>query len=234
MKRNYERLLKPARKDENYVLNLPTLKSVVDEIEDDEDGEPMYQGQKVKRYLQEKRFIKDHAVHIIERIILSIEERYGKVSSEESVLPSKSKYEVSDEGDSVIFDVCCILNTNVLPNLEHAGDQDDDEDLLQVQLNAVKRVYDRFSGMDAFSSVTLDEIIDGYIDVVCYGNRYFNLVKTNPLDLWCLLGEISSTVKTDWKGLMLIIELCLCVPFSNATLERFFSHMKLVKNEKRN
>ena len=92
---------------------------------------------------------------------------------------------------SVIFDVCCILNTNVLPNLEHAGDQDDDKDLLQVQLNVVKRVYDRFSRMDAFSSVILDEIIDGYIDVVRYGNRYFNLVKTNPLDLWCKLGEIS-------------------------------------------
>ena len=120
-----------------------------------------------------------------------------------------------------------------MPNLEHAGDQDDDEDLLQVHLNAVKRVYDRFSRMDAFSSVTLDEIIDGYIDVVRYGNRYFNLVKTNPLDLWCKLGKISSTVRTDWKGVMLIIELCLCVPFSNATLERFFSHMKLVKNEKK-
>ena len=58
-----------ARKDENYVLKLPTLKSVVDKIEDDEDGKPTYQGQKVKRYLQEKRFIKDHTVHIIERII---------------------------------------------------------------------------------------------------------------------------------------------------------------------
>ena len=200
MKQNYERLLKRARKDENYVLKLPTLKSIVDEIEDDEDGEPTYQGQKVKRYLQEKRFIKDHAVHIIERIISSIEERYRKVSSEESVLPSKSKYEVSDEGDSVIFNVCCILNTNVLPNLEHAGDQDDDEDLLQVQLNAVKHVYDRFSRMDAFSSVTLDEIIDDYIDVVRYGNRYFNLVKTNPLDLWCKLGEISSTVNPSSPG----------------------------------
>ena len=88
--------------------------------------------------------------------------------------------------------------------------------------------------MDAFSSVTLDEIIDGYIDVVRYENRYFSLVKTNPLDLWCKLGEISSTVRTDWKGVMLITELCLCVPFSNVTLERFFSHMKLVKNEKRN
>ena len=231
MKRNYERLLKRARKDENYVLKLPTLKSVVGEIEDDEHSEQTYQDQKVKRYLQEKRFIKHHAVHIIERIISSIEERYGKVSSEENVLPSKSKYEVSDEGDSVIFDVCCILNTNVLPNLEHTGDQDDDEDLLQVQLSAVKHVYDRLSRMDAFSSVTLDEIIDSYIR---YGNCYFNLVKTNPLDLWCKLGEISSTVKTDWKGVMLILELCLCVPFSNATLEHFFSHMKLVKNEKRN
>ena len=47
MKRNHERLLKRARKDENYVLKLPTSKSVVDEIEDDEDGEPTYQGQKV-------------------------------------------------------------------------------------------------------------------------------------------------------------------------------------------
>ena len=193
MKRNYERLLKCARKDENYVLKLPTLKSVVDEIEDDEDGEPTYQGQKVKRYLQEKRFIKDHAVHIIERIISSIEEQYGKVSSEESVLPSKSKYEVSDEGDSVIFDVCCILNTNVLPDLEHAGDQDDDEDLLQVQLSAGVFMTD-FLEWTLSAQVTLDEIIDGYIDVVRYGNRYFNLVKTNPPDLWCKLGEISSTV----------------------------------------
>ena len=41
---------KRARKDENYVLKLPTLKSVVDEIKDDEDGKPTYQGQKVKRF----------------------------------------------------------------------------------------------------------------------------------------------------------------------------------------
>ena len=99
---------------------------------------------KLQDICRKRDLSKINAVHIIERIISSIEERYGKVSSEESVLPSKSKYEVSDEGDSVIFDVCCILNTNVLPNLEHAGDQDDDEDLLQVQLNAVKRVTTDF------------------------------------------------------------------------------------------
>ena len=70
-----------------------------------------------------------------------------------------------------------------MPNLEHAGDQDDDEDLCQVQLNAVKRVYDKFSRMDAFRSVTLDEIIDGYIDVVRYGNRYFQPGQNKPTRL---------------------------------------------------
>ena len=32
---------------------------------------------------------------------------------------------------------------------------------------------------------------------------------------------------------MILIELCLCTPFSNATLERFFSHLKVVKTELR-
>ena len=32
---------------------------------------------------------------------------------------------------------------------------------------------------------------------------------------------------------MILIKLCLCTPFSNATLERFFSHLKVVKTELR-
>ena len=32
---------------------------------------------------------------------------------------------------------------------------------------------------------------------------------------------------------MILIELCLCAPFSNATLARFFSHLKVVKTELR-
>ena len=32
---------------------------------------------------------------------------------------------------------------------------------------------------------------------------------------------------------MILIKLCLCTPFSNATLERFFNHLKVVKMELR-
>ena len=43
----------------------------------------------------------------------------------------------------------------------------------------------------------------------------------------CTLGN----EREDWKPIMLLIELCKCTPFSNATLERFFSHFKLIKTE---
>ena len=35
------------------------------------------------------------------------------------------------------------------------------------------------------------------------------------------------------KDIMLILELCLCTPFFNATLERFFGHLKVVKTQLR-
>ena len=33
-----------------------------------------------------------------------------------------------------------------------------------------------------------------------------------------------------FKAAMLLIELCLCAPYSNAEVERFFNHMKYVKS----
>ena len=36
-------------------------------------------------------------------------------------------------------------------------------------------------------------------------------------------------MKPYWEGILLILELCLCTPYSFATLECSFSHMKLVK-----
>ena len=67
-KRNYEQLLRKLMKDQNYAFtNLPTLKAVIQEIEAnaEEDGEPVFQGQKLEYYLREKQYIKDHSVHIL-------------------------------------------------------------------------------------------------------------------------------------------------------------------------
>jgi hypothetical protein len=52
-----------------------------------------------------------------------------------------------------------------------------------------------------------------------------------PLQLWPTLKQIKGE---SYPELFSVIELCLCAPFSNATLERFFSHMAVVKNDWRN
>ena len=226
-KRSYERLLKRFRKNENYVFELlPTLKAVVNTIEDNEDGEPIYQGQKVKRYLQEKQHIQNHAVEIVERILSCFDQRFGNMYTEDA----QPFNVVADDGDNIIFDVCLILNTSVWPKLDDGNE--DDEMVLGKQLDAVKRIYQRYCRMDAFTSVTQDETMDGYIDIVRYANRYFNTDNVNPMDVWAKLAKIGCT-KTNWNGAMLVSELCLCAPFSNATLERFFSHMNIVKTDVR-
>ena len=70
-KHNYEHLLKKLRKNPADVFQFPTVKLVTEEIEsNDENGEPMYQNQKVKFYSREKCFIEDPIVQIVERVVL--------------------------------------------------------------------------------------------------------------------------------------------------------------------
>ena len=110
--RNYERI--------RLVSQLPTVKLVTEEIEsNDEDGEPMYQNQKVQFYSREKRFIEDHIAQIVERVVSCFEKRYGNLYSN---LEETSINIPSDDGDRIIFDVCCILNCNVWPNVTDDSD----------------------------------------------------------------------------------------------------------------
>ena len=100
-KHNYERLLKKLQKNPAYVFQLPTVKLVTEEIEsNDEDGEPMYQNQKVQFYSREKCFIED-IVQIIETVVSCFEKRYGIL--------------YSNLEETSIFDVCYILNCDVWP-----------------------------------------------------------------------------------------------------------------------
>ena len=98
-----------------YVFQFPTVKLVTEEIKsNDEDGEPMYQNQKVQFYSREKRFIEDHIVQIVERVVSCFEKRYGNLYSN---LQEISINIPSDDGDCIIFDARRILNCNVWPNV---------------------------------------------------------------------------------------------------------------------
>ena len=74
-------------------------------IEENKDGEPIYQGQIIKRYLQEKQYIKNHAVEIVEKIRAWFEPQFKEKTQQFN--------EVADDRENIIFDVCLILNTTV-------------------------------------------------------------------------------------------------------------------------
>ena len=76
--RNYKKLLRKFKRDNNQVFELPTLKAVISEMEGNNelDGEPMYQGQRLKYYRRGKQYIADHCVYLVESIINCYNERY--------------------------------------------------------------------------------------------------------------------------------------------------------------
>ena len=84
--------------------------------------------------------------------------------------------------------------------------------------------------MPIFESVTCESLQNGYADIICYAHQYFGVDKIKPMNLWSKIC-LGNKEKESWHYIILLVELCLCTPFSNATLERFFSHLKVVKTE---
>ena len=172
-KHNYERLLKKLRKNPAYVFQLPTVKLVTEEIEsNDEDGEPMYQNQKVQFYSREKRFIEDHIVQIVERVVSCFEKRYGNLYSN---LEETSINIPSDDGDHIVFDVCHsdhiifdvrrILNCNVWPNVT---DESDTAIQYSLQLAALIMVFNRYKDRDVMKCYIEDDVLSSFLAVLCY------------------------------------------------------------------
>ena len=124
----------------NVFVLLPTLKSAINKIENNEDGELEYQGQKQKFYLNEKEYLKNHCVDNVKAIVTCYEDRYSSILSdnnnESSGISDDENIEISD-GHPALFDVCRVLNTKVWSKLLE-GRKDDDN--LWLQLNSVKNL----------------------------------------------------------------------------------------------
>ena len=54
------------------------------------------------------------------------------------------------------------------------------------------------------------------------------LLTLPPIEFWSKIFSLADE-NIFWKCTKLIIEICLCAPFSNASLERLFSKMNLIK-----
>lgn len=66
-----------------------------------------------------------------------------------------------------------------------------------------------------------------YINIIIYSPNHLNILVSDPF--WKVLYDRRNT--QTWNEEFLLLELNLCVPYSNATLERFFSQIHLVKTD---
>ena len=141
-KQSYEKLNKKFKGNpEPIFTNLPTL-IITTEIEGNDDGEPVYQDQKLKYYTREKLYLKKHGAELIESILPHYVERYSGVYSERNDKGSFS------DGDNILFRVCRVLNLAVWADL--TKDRNEDEIKLSQQLNTIREIYEEYKLMPIF------------------------------------------------------------------------------------
>ena len=102
-----------------------------------------------------------------------------------------------------------------------------------IQLAAFQELFDHFKEMTIFSGVTFKDIKESFQATVQYALTYYSTNVANLIDFW---SKVLTLKKNDqlMKPSLLIVEICLCAMFSNATLERLFSQINLVKTMVRN
>ena len=77
-KRSYEKLLKKFKGNPEAIFtDLPTLSVIIIEIEGNEDGEPIYQDQKLKYCTREKLYLKNYGAELIESTFSCYVKRYS-------------------------------------------------------------------------------------------------------------------------------------------------------------
>ena len=108
-----------------------------------------------------------------------------------------------------MFDVCHTTNYNVwsLHNLQA-----------------------RFGEIDVCKPFKVDKINGTFLEVVRYAQRYFNTANVNLKECW---SEVLMLQMEAWQPDFLLVEISFYAPFSNATLERFFSYINIVKSTSR-
>ena len=152
-KNSYEKLLRKFEFDADKVLSFPTLKSLIKEIESNDDGEPVYQELKLKYYSRDIQFLKNHGAEIIKSIHSCYAKRYRKLYSE-----TTTDNPISD--DTVLFDVYRVLSTSLWPQL---NDSNKDEEVLSVQFTAINSIFERLKFLRERSKTCFKELWENVI-----------------------------------------------------------------------
>ena len=194
------------------IFQLPTLNRILNQMDKENNT---YQGIKLMYFDREKHYIQDYTVSILVNIIECIDRRFGKLDECSDNVTAEAK------GDTILVHICRVLHTKVLPTQVNM-------DSLFMQVEYLKYLYAHFKKMYLFEGSDLVQIIDGYYEILSYVTTYFPVHSMDPTELWKNVFQVRKhdENKEDWSLTLLIVEICLCAPHSNAALERFVSLLK--------
>ena len=101
--------------------------------------------------------------------------------------------------------------------------------LFEKNIEALKCVFLHFEDIlvKTFPGINVLSL-EEFILVVYHAIKHFNTQIHPPLALWQYLYGIHES--KSWLNIFSVIEICMCAPCSNATLERFFSQLCAVKS----
>ena len=154
----------------------------------------------------------------------------------------RRRYEVHDDheqhvlsGDEILHKVCCVLdNRNWVLQKNIDVTEDNVSIYFEKQLNAVEFIFCHYE--DIFKTtkcdISFNKVRDEFVNIVMFSLNNINVTGVQPKQFWNFIHQRKDN--KEWDHIMLLIELCWCAPFSNATLECFFSQMNVMKIDWRN
>ena len=111
-------------------------------------------------------------------------------------------------------------------------DTDPDDASLQEVKNAIELLSSHFRDPLEAAGANLSLLQDEIEDAVAYARTYLGIESTDYWKVWYNLFVCPNA--TEWPNVLLLSELAVSLPFSNARVEQIFSSLKYVKNVKRN
>ena len=113
--------------------------------------------------------------------------------------------------------------------------QIDEESLEDDHLSEVKAalvsITDMFQAPLEAKCINVTLSLDKIEDIVEYARTYLRIGCDSYKKIWYKLKSSPDSVK--WPNIFLITELLYSLPFSTVKVERFFSILKIIKNERR-
>lgn len=98
---------------------------------------------------------------------------------------------------------------------------------LQGHIKSLNHIFNQFKGMSSLKTIAFQELEEQLIELIEYANKYYDVTKFNPTEFWPLLRQ---SIKYDHvKNIFLLAEPSFCASYSNATIEKYFNYMKIVK-----